>query len=688
MPTLPEMAATLRQNRATLDSLDWDAPEMPTGGPEDAVKDARLKARRIDTSGVETLTMEELRERLPSLIPEAMQKTSALMLRVGAGIGKTHSAAGVLQAMAEAGYRALWCAARHSSFEDLIGLSIFKRKLWYAWVPLSGTVNDEPACRYADAQGQWLGLGYDAFDLCKQLCRRDQWIAQCPYRNQANKKQPLVFAMHQHLATGLAISKFHMVVIDELPLQAFVSHRTIAREKIMTVGANGPLAVVLEKLRNLSEATEKGRLAGKALFDVIGPVLTDAYAQVEVLADALPQVPPVYLPEDVSRTPPWYVFQLLRLAQVEYTAWQAGWACWAERVWVDASGLHMLDRKKPWDKLPEHMLILDATGRQEVYQAMLNREIDVYRPQVKRVGRVVQVVGRTNGKTSLTEEGEVTEVGAEALAVARVLAAGKPHAGIVCPKNLEKHAARYFGADRVLHHGALRGTNRLIDADPLIVIGSNSPNERDIVDMATALLSDRREPFRIPGEDGTPRPIFIRGDVVYPLTTEGQTWARENPPTDDQWAGANAGGRMIGVYADPLLREFNAQLREDEILQAVHRGRPNTRPVTVYLLTAIPAGEAVDELWQDPLGIPYGRWPALADWLQDQGRKHVGEVMTYTLKEIAEALKMNYTWASGSHITRRLARLPGASEVYIKNKKGGRPTLCLQVNFAELGDIR
>ena len=68
-------------------------------------------------------------------------------------------------------------------------------------------------CRYHEAQAQWLKKGYPGMDLCRGLCGLDDWIRQCQYRKQSNRKEKIIFGMHQHLTQGLGIQDFDAVVV-------------------------------------------------------------------------------------------------------------------------------------------------------------------------------------------------------------------------------------------------------------------------------------------------------------------------------------------------------------------------------------------------------------------------------------------------------------------------------------------
>ncbi len=630
----------LRQLRTAAEAADWTVPPEPEW--LDPLRQYRLRwepvERRLEGEPMEleTLRMVAIPERIEAHV--AGDGQSILLVRVPAGAGKTYAAVQASQKAGRAGLRVLYCASRHNFFGDLQAIPGFDPGLWYHWLPIRKSEGeDDPlpeTCRFANALHVWLRKGYGAFDLCEQLCVADGWLALCPYRRQRARPERIIFAMHNHLASGLAISDFDLAIVDELPLQAFVSRRLIPTSGL-DVGATGPLGDLIAELAALSGEAQGQRVNGRRLFDRIGPVLRDVYAQVELLPDMLPTVPRVSSAAMVKEVPYWYVFDLLRLASPEYDAWRSGWPRWAERVWVSEGGLWLLDRALPWKDLPRRMVVLDATGQPGIYETLFGREVDVFAPRVKRPGRIYQVTHRLNGINSLVDsEGNATDRARDLVAIASQLT--DRHEGrvaVVTHKRLEALFASRFGEGNVLHFHAVRGTNQLQDVSCLIVAGAPAPTIASVVDLATALSPGRVRSFITLDERGHERPLWVTRRLQYLVTDD--VVARH---------GGKAPFRGVGLFADPELQTVFEQLREEELVQAIHRARPNVRACEVWLLTSIPTGEPMDGVWDDPPvappGISWPAWTRVQAWLRD--RRGLG--LPVTNADLALAMGVSEGW--------------------------------------------
>jgi hypothetical protein len=588
--------------------------------------------------------VDSLRELIPGQVGRYVDSDSesVLLIRVPAGVGKTHAAVQAVQRVAS-DRRILYTAARHNFLADLQAIPGFNPSLWYHWLPIHLHADEHDpiptTCRFAPAQLAWLKKGYPAFDLCRQLCVNDKHIAECPYRLQRRQREPIVFAMHNHLSSGLAIDDFGACIVDELPLQAFVGRRHVP-SKGLDVGATGPLGELVVKLGQLVGLAPK-RLAGRDLFDQIGPTLREVYAQAEILPEMLPQVPRVYNSEMVGEVPYYYVLDFLRLASNEYDAWRNGWPRWAERVWLDPKGLNLLDRKKPWAKLPRKLVVLDATGQAPIYRALFDREVEVYEPRVKRPGRVYQVVHRLNGVGSLLAQEEGQEPAPTQRARQLVQIAGsiasryQGRTAVVTHKRLVSLFATAFGEANTLHFHALRGTNALQDVDCLIVAGGPSPTLQGVVDAATALAHERVKSFVAIDDKGKARPVWTTALREYAVSEELRAAHGGLVP----WRAVG------GFWTDPDLTAVYDQLREQELVQAIHRARPNIRPCDVWVLTSIPTSEPLDGFFDEPPlgpeGIHWAPWLKLQPWLEEQ----LAAGQSITNQAVAGAAGVSERWA-------------------------------------------
>lgn len=684
---ISQFVEDLRRRRQAIDGLNWTPPGQADEG-QPAFDDFRLKP--LTSSSLAPLDAPMPLERLRGVITVRLHEyldrpgRSVLVIRAPPGSGKTHATVGVAQSMADHGWRGLWAAGRHSMFKDLQNLPHFKDRLWYHWRGLQGEIDDVPVCRYGPGQRRWGDLGYEPMKLCDQLCGRlrDNYIKECIYRCQAKVKTPLIFGQHQHLVSGLSVSDFDFAIVDELPLTAFIEERLIPVDGL-NVGATGPMGMLTTALiQACASAAPSSRIAGQRLFELIGEDLSDVYAQVDVGAGILPEVPQVWTEGEVFRAPYWYVFDLLNILSPEHRAWKEGWPGWNERAWLTRKGLHLLSRGRPWDKLPDKVVVLDATAQPELYRMLFDREVEVLTAVVERQGKVYQVAGRLNGLYQTRKGDELTENGRELLDVARAIERREiekredegrpsPSTGIVCWKALAPHFRRYFGEERVLTFGALRGTNALANVDLLIVAGTFSPEGSQMLDLAAA-LSDQLKPFWETDEGGKRKPLYRYADREFRLSAAGLAAAQAH-------FGPNTAGvaRRSGYYLDETLDAIHRQLREAELLQALHRARLVGHEATVWLLTSTPlSDEPIDAVYNDPPigpdGIDWRIWLRLEPWLESQWA--AGNSLTY--EALSEFAGVGLKWAQRNQWLDVIARhRPDMWLVGRLEPKGpGRPT--------------
>jgi hypothetical protein len=465
----------------------------------------------------------------------------------------------------------------------------------------------------------------------------------------------------------MSISDFDFCVIDELPLSAFVEHRLIPVDGL-DVGAIGPLGQLTDTLAAMcGSAQPKRRVSGRELFDRIGSILDDIDTQIEMALSATPEVPRIYEAYQVSDAPYWYILDLLKLASVEHRAWREKWPLWAERIWLTRAGLHFTQRADPWESLPLKIIVLDATAQPDLYHVILKRDCRVYAPVVERRGKVYQVAGRLNGKyATLGQDGELSSSGREMLDIVKRMSDGR--VGVVCWKAMAPHFAREFGEENVLTFGGLRGSNHLQEVDTLFVCGTPTPPHQDMIDLAAA-LSDDINPFFELDADANRVPLYAHGEREYRLSQSGQDLARE------QFGPATAGiARRIGYYKHNILDAIHRQLREAELVQALHRARVNLRDATVWLLTSTPTDEPIDGVWNDPpLGPPeihWRIWLRLEPWLQEQHDQ--GATLTY--ETLADAGGVSLDWVKRNKWLDVIAAyMPDVWQISQLAPNGGRP---------------
>lgn len=596
----------------------------------------------------------DLRETLHRYMLGKDSPDYALLVKGSAGLGKTHQGVNVAQEAAAMGLRVLWASARHDSFMDLRGVDGFDGSLWYNWLPIHKDTTEEgtdpigTTCRYAPEQHTWSARGYRTFDLCNQLCIADGHIADCRYRCQRNQKQPIVFARHNHLYTGLSVANFDIVIVDEWPAQAFINKSLIPTQHIMVPKAEGAVHHFMAMLESIAESKPERPIKGKELFDIIGPYLERVYAELNIHgkdAPLLSIVPKIMHPGEVAHIPYFYIFDFLILAMQEFRAWQAGWDDWATRIHVWGDGLHMLSGHQPWDELPSRLIAFDATGTAEFYEPLFKRKFETYKQSIETVGTIKQVTGRQNGigalieipdkyKASgeLAEQGILTDTGREEIEKAAWIA-GQYEPGtvaIITHKSMKSHAAEIVGWDFVMHFRGNRGSNDFEKVQSLIILGNPEVPPSAITDMASVLYPARIEKWGV-------------DSAAYEMTQFDITRAFYDE------IGGLIPFRRVFQYQDEKLKIIHEQFREMELHQTLHRARPNVSECDIWILNSTPCGEALDGIYDRlPIGPDGIQW---VDWFKIE-------------KMLDEKL------SNGEPVSvADIARVTGRSETYIRNKK-------------------
>lgn len=640
MNPLEQYITKLRQELERVRGLDWTPPDPPEDPPSFA--DSRLKPvteSALPQKGA-PVPLQHVRDELPRIVENYIESEtdgpSMLLIKVPAGVGKTHTLSEVVQEHTSG--RVLWMAARHSAWEDLSGFAHFNGSFWHHWLGAGQKQdNGEPMCKFSEYMTYWQALGYPSWRLCKMLCEETGHTAVCPYATQkdkANEKQ-CVLGMHNALAIGVNTKGYDLAVVDELAMQALVKNRVIPGKDIL-INSSGPVQELLTTMQMLAiKCPDNVQIRAKELFDKIGPILTDVYAQVELEIGALPAIPYIKNPQDVTGLEYWFLNEFLLIAAQEHEAWRRGWDDWASRVLITKRGLNMLSKLELWDKLPYKLIVLDATGKTELYKSLYGRKIIEYAPNVEHIGRVHQITGRLNSKRQLyavNRQMRIEERGAvrswkeivpkpafyEAVDVMRALMRyhNTENVGVISYKDLDDALIEEFGKN-VLHFYGLRGTNILAKVDLLFVLGSPAMRFQDIVNTAVTLDPDRRKAFGgIDTETGRQKPLYKPDLREYRLSGDALKGIAEV----NNWKTNALRGveRVVGAYTDNVLAMIHQQYSSAEIRQAFHRVRINSRKATAYIMTSTPIeDEMLDGISDDPhmigpAGIYWKTWLQLA----------------------------------------------------------------------------
>ncbi|RMG89536.1 MAG: hypothetical protein D6706_21210 [Chloroflexi bacterium] len=241
---------------------------------------------------------------------------------------------------------------------------------------------------------------------------------------------------------------------------------------------------------------------------------------------------------------------------------------------------------------------------------MLDRPVTVWRPNVKRRGRIYQITSRMNNKTNINTLDVIDEI----MAFCRAKSYPLESVGIVTHKDARKDFEE--SGFTCLHFYGQRGTNKLADVRALFVVGAPQPHNDSLVG-AYRCLSDDYNPLTPEMTESGIRPVRTGKLVSY------------NYRRDD----GCVPHRMVSGYWWHGIQSLLNAYRESEIIQAVFRARPLTRDVDIYLLTSVPTSlrlDGIGETFGDLMGSPVPNWQAwelVRDWIETLPD---GEIIDYT----------------------------------------------------------
>lgn len=631
-----------------------------------------------------SISIDEARTQLADTLREYLSGDDERILLVSApaGLGKTHTVITVAQEMAEYGYRIGLFMDRHDMYGDLQEFPHFDDGEWYHWLSLhhdNPEAPDETMCVLHREAKAWISRGYPLIKMCQALCAPSGYMGQCAYRAQAQRPERIIAGVHEHSVSGMSIRDYRAVIVDEMPLRAFMKQRHIPKNHIPLSGVIGPVAQLTNLLKALSDGAGTGKsIRAKRLLDIIGPVLADVYALDEMehgLGNWSPAIPDLHAASEAYEADYWYLQDLLLLLTAEYTAWKNGWDDWLSRVIVTQSGLTLLGRAQPWKKLPQRLVILDATGNSEIYRLLFGRDVIEWKPSVRRAGKFYQIADRLNGLTQLTDT-ERYEAEAEdgedddntviktrrvpnhlAVTTLEYITALTRQRGYVNPGVVTHKALRPMfeqAGFAAAHFYGQRGTNQLEDCDAIFVLGCPSPSNQAIINTFASLNPDELTPFSPKTDEQTGRitPVRTAREVCYPY---------EN-------AHGLSPHRMVsGFWWFPALQDTYNLFRENELYQAIHRGRVLSGKKDVWLLTTIQVpGERLDRLYETadkamncPDTISWQHWLKIMAWMNQAGPD---DVLTYDI--LSELTGVGYAWASRNKWLEKIRKTnPGDWEI-------------------------
>jgi hypothetical protein len=498
-----------------------------------------------------------------------------LLIKAPPGVGKSFAAVRLAENQARQGQRTLYAGPRHDLFQSLRYMAELPHE-WYEWLPRQlghPETGLGETCVYTPEISAWMHRGHRGIEFCKQICGWE-WIHNgCPYHLQRQRPEAIIYGMHQHVFVGHPLAKqFTLLIGDEYPINAALHPWTIPAEAVAPEHDPfdpAPASSFLAQIQRL--ALSGGRFEGRALLDALGgpDLVKQTLETLTIPLDGALLAPSITRPQEGARAPYNHLIPLVQLVLREADAALEGHD-YLSRVIVAGGNLMLLLRRKVSPKLPRHVIWLDATGNERLYEAVFERPVKVVAPRVERVGKVYQVWDRANGKSSLLEDGEATAKAAQLKQLVAHIIERQHYqrVGVYTFKDLEANFMEYATG----HFGAETGTNQFEGIDAMFIAGTPLPSLLDLQTIARMIFFERMKPFGA---------IWSAKPVHYGYEAGGQVAYRY----------------LRGFWGDPDLQAVTWQAREARLIQAAERARLNLRRVDVWLLTNV----ALDELPPDEL---------------------------------------------------------------------------------------
>lgn len=608
------LAAQLRQREASAKTLFAPAETLPEPPPGPLWRQVRACAPP-EYATRSPLSLDQARATIRTRIDDYLNLPAPahmLLVRAVPGVGKTTAAVETAEACAAKGWRVAYAGPRHDFFADVTAIAR-QPDLWYEWLPRTEGNDEMPrTCDWTPQINEWLMKGYEGIDFCSRVCGWQYINDTCRWHRQKTRSEPIIFLQHQHVASGHPL-EFRVLIGDENPLQAFLRKWDIPAKQVRPSGMDyaDPLFEILVKLAGLCAGGEL--LDGLGLMDALGGA-AEVLAACEsfVLPADVIAAADIHSAWEADQADYFHLPQLVPLLAREARA-VADDRLYPPRIIAGKGDLTLLLRRRPAARWPSHLVWLDATGNEHIYAELFGRPVEVVDAAPQLAGHVTVITDRTNGKGDFKSE--------QAAAMVRKIVADNDFTApaVVTFQGAEAEIA---GGWTSAHFYGARGTNRLEKCDALFVVGAPMPAQPVIQTMAAMLYFNRMIQF---GRLWSDR--FVAYHYTDPVDGQG----REYP----------AGG----WWADPDLQALLWQLREAEILQAVHRARPVHRAVPIYLLTNLPVPElavhrlaTAAELMSTPVGVKsLYDWQRFLEWVN--GRE------TVTASEIQAGLNVSVNTA-------------------------------------------
>ncbi len=586
--------------------------------------------------------------------------THRLLVKALPGTGKTTASVAALDALYthRRTKRTLYAGPRHDFFQDLQALTLYPQA-WYEWHPrrLSESEDKPETCRYTPQISAYIQKGWPAIDFCKGVCGYQYMEDVCPWHRQKAQKEPIIYGQHQHLAVGHPL-EFEVLLGDESPLQVFKREWRIPMRWIMPPGMDptDPLAELLHTLAFLAERAGKKPLFGEQLLDFLGgpatvvETLRPHVQKFEKLSLELLTGGGITHQDDVEKIAYAHLPETVPLLYREASRALAG-EKYPHRIILGGDQMTLLLRYTlNKDKLPPYLIWLDATARPELYERVFGVPFQVIDANPKLLGKIYQVTNRTNGKSAMVDRKsqQRTAKADETLALIQQIVAKKAYtnAAMISYKNVVLEVDWISTG----HFYASRGTNAFQDADAIFVVGAPQPSAMSLVNLAKCLFFERDEAFRV---------VWSEKDVAYQYIDPEDGQGRAYP--------------VSGFWSDADLQMLLQAMREDELIQAVHRIRPVNHPCDIWLFTNIPVdGLPPDELvslhdlYEAPEEVRLKQWKKVQELIDSQ------EMITS-----ADLQALGIHRNTANKYIDLIVQMPGWEAVKAATKGRGRPAVTL-----------
>ncbi len=525
---------------------------------------------------------------------------------------------------------------------------------------------NEENCERSDVAHALGEAGHDVERLaCGTLAEpRCSARTTCGYWAQFQQPGPRVAATEQifnpHFLMGGSVA-----ALDDADLLRSVVERRTLSGAVLARSADQlrqrrrrPLALLIQLVQHAVVDAPDRALIGAPVWDHLARVAVRYRADLGDLIRALPEEPTIPEPEggadgqvtlaSVEDAPPATLLELVRAFREELSAFESG-EDFNSRLRLSTTGVEVWSLRAP---VPDHnglpilprmaLLILDATPVEALVAHVSRRHERL--PDVGATVRlpenvtVVQYAGASNGHTLLGDEERLRAAVDEVVAERRAHPVHTPRAeaAVVFKRHRETFVVAGFATSQVLTFGSVRGTNALVEAERLHVVGRPMPPSDDLVFLAQVIHHD--EP-----------------PISGQLTLSPRRY------------GAQHTGIDVVDFADERASALLCAQRDDELTQVIHRARLFTldpqlgfehgdgrRHVRVVLHTSHPLpGLRVDELH-----LPAAT-PDVNRQRQDEAERRVWHAVRALIsrdEELTDAAVAREAGASRSTVARARAR--------------------------------